>query len=80
MVNQSLVAGIVLILVRFSGFPSAWKDFAYVVVGIVLVVWALIEKNRFFGFFASKMHNQEMAVSAKDNENSNETETSANIQ
>jgi len=80
MINQSLIAGIFLLLVRFSGFPVAWKDFAYVIIAIVLVIWALIEKNHFFGFFAPKMQSQQWTGSIKDNGDSNETETSANLQ
>lgn len=51
--KQSLISGIILIILPFLGIPTAWKTYAYVIVGIALVArfifeeWSLVTK--YFG-------------------------------
>ncbi len=67
MLNQSLVSGIILVLLPLLGFPSGWKTYIYVTVGLLLVARFVYEKRSFFEKFFGQKPNISVESSSDPN-------------
>jgi hypothetical protein len=55
MLKQSLISGIILIILPLLGIPGQWKTYVYVVIGLALIARFVFERRSFFErFFGQK--------------------------
>jgi hypothetical protein len=53
--KQTLLSGIILVILPILGIPQAWKTYAYVIIGLALIIRFVFDKRSFFvGFFGQK--------------------------
>ncbi len=68
MIKQSLISGILLVILPLLGIPNEWKTYAYVIVGLCFIGRFIYEKRAIF----EKYFGQKPNISVESN-----TETTA---
>ncbi len=63
MLKQSLISGIILIVLPLFGIPNEWKTYAYVIIGLCLIARFLYEKKALF----EKYFGQKPNISVESN-------------
>lgn len=57
-----LILAVILALMPFLGFPSSWKDFFYVITGLLIIMLSLMKKRTELKKNSSEISTEEFGV------------------